>query len=559
MPASQGYSVPGMAPPQQAVPPPMVGGPLAALKAAKGANNGSVILNFTCKGLRDRDVLSKSDPQIILYTSQKGRANYVIGGRTERVKNNLNPVFGTGIELPYIFEKQTFCKVVVIDDDGDGISNNADNLGEAEFTIGQAVSKKTTDLELVHRRWGPKGRVIISATHCTNTKELLTLAFEGAGLDKKDTFGKSDPFIEVYRTTGGAHALVKRSEVCYNTLNPRWRQFEVSSSQLCGGSDEGQILIKCYDYDEASAPDLIGECTTTLKELKKIKKEIVEWDLINPRKQSKKRGYKNSGKLKLLACTVVKSYSFLDYVASGMQLNCMVGFDFTASNGNPARPESLHHMNAQGANQYTMAWNAIGQILQDYDSDKMFPAYGFGGALPPNNQVSFEFALNANAANPNCAGIQGVVQAYQTALQNVALSGPTNCAPLIRTATNFANSCAHTPSGGQGYLILLILTDGKFTDLNECTAAIKQAEQCPISIIIIGVGNADFSSMEYLDGDRKTAGGSAGGRDIVQFVPFNRYAHNPTQLARELLFELPGQVEKYYLQKKIPPIGKKMH
>ena len=119
----------------------------------------------------------------------------------------------------------------------------------------------------------------------------------------------------------------------------------------------------------------------------------------------------------------------------------------------------------------------------------MFPAYGFGGALPPNNQVSFEFALNANAANPNCAGedhlkqlvkllkshfedvnfsnnsicncllcqlslpsspgIQGVVQAYQTALQNVALSGPTNCAPLIRTATNFANSCAHTPSGGQ--------------------------------------------------------------------------------------------------------------
>ena len=24
-----------------------------------------------------------------------------------------------------------------------------------------------------------------------------------------------------------------------------------------------------------------------------------------------------------------------------------IGFDFTASNGNPARPESLHHMNAQ--------------------------------------------------------------------------------------------------------------------------------------------------------------------------------------------------------------------
>ena len=36
-----------------------------------------------------------------------------------------------------MFERQTFCKVVVIDDDSDGLSNDADNLGEAEFTLGQ--------------------------------------------------------------------------------------------------------------------------------------------------------------------------------------------------------------------------------------------------------------------------------------------------------------------------------------------------------------------------------------------------------------------------------------
>ena len=58
-------------------------------------------------------------------------------GRTEKVRNNLNPVFGTGVEIPYIFEKQTFCKVRVIDDDSDGLANDADNLGEAEFTLGQ--------------------------------------------------------------------------------------------------------------------------------------------------------------------------------------------------------------------------------------------------------------------------------------------------------------------------------------------------------------------------------------------------------------------------------------
>ena len=43
--------------------------------------------------------------------------------------------------------------------------------------------------------------------------------------------------------------------------------------------------IKVFDYDEASSPDLIGVCSTTLKELKKVKKDLVEWDLINARKQ----------------------------------------------------------------------------------------------------------------------------------------------------------------------------------------------------------------------------------------------------------------------------------
>ncbi|XP_063687973.1 copine-3-like isoform X5 [Bolinopsis microptera] len=524
---------------------------------AKGANAGMVILNFSCKKLRDRDVLSKSDPQILLYTSVKDRANYTLVGRTEKVKNNLNPVFGTGIEIPYIFERQTFCKVVVIDDDNEGLSNAADNLGEAEFTLGQAVSKKTLDLDLRHLRWGVKGLCIVSASHTTNTKELVTLQFEGGHLDRKDTFGKSDPYYEIYRITGGTEALVKRSEVVYNNLNPRWRQVEITGTQLCMGDENASIKIKVWDYDSTAAPDLIGVCTTTLAKMKKVKKEIVEFDLIHPKKQAKKKSYKNSGVLKVLQCTTVKTWSFLDYVTSGLQLNCMAAFDFTASNGHPNTPASLHHLNAQGVNQYTMAWTAIGQVLQDYDWDKQFPAYGFGGALPPNNQVSFEFALNANSQDPNCAGIQGVIQAYTTALQNVALSGPTNCAPIIRTATRYANACATTPHGGQGYLILLILTDGQFTDLQACVQAIQQAQTSPISIIIVGVGNADFSNMEYLDGDRTNTATRT--RDIVQFVPFNKYCHSPSLLARELLAELPGQVEKYYTSRKIAPLGKKMH
>lgn len=66
---------------------------------------------------------------------------------------------------------------------------------------------------------------------------------------------------------------------------------------------------------------------------------------------------------------------------------------------------------------------------------------------------------------------------------------------------------------------MLILTDGVITDYQKTVDQIIKASDLPISIIIIGVGIADFESMEQLDGDKEplysyTLGKEAS-RDIV--------------------------------------------
>lgn len=49
-------------------------------------------------------------------------------------------------------------------------------------------------------------------------------------------------------------------------------------------------------------------------------------------------------------------------------MNFTVAIDFTASNGNPASPSSLHYLNPYGTpNQYAGAIQAVGNIIQDYD------------------------------------------------------------------------------------------------------------------------------------------------------------------------------------------------
>lgn len=93
------------------------------------------------------------------------------------------------------------------------------------------------------------------------------------------------------------------------------------------------------------------------------------------------------------------------------------------------------------------------------------------------------------------------------------------------------------------YHILLILTDGAIHDMRETKDLIVECSDYPLSIIIIGIGSADFSNMIELDGDEVTLTNSKGEkarRDIVQFVKFEDFKFGDLSLlSEEVLREVP--------------------
>jgi len=102
----------------------------------------------------------------------------------------------------------------------------------------------------------------------------------------------------------------------------------------------------------------------------------------------------------------------------------------------------------------------------------------------------------------------------------------------------------------------MILTDGIIVDMNQTIDALVEASFLPISVIIIGIGNADFSNMNTLDADEIPLTNSKGVkacRDLVQFVPFNKFENNGKKLAAEVLEEIPRQVEEHFRAANIPP------
>ncbi|MCI4374414.1 hypothetical protein PGIGA_G00005920 [Pangasianodon gigas] len=517
-----------------------------------------VELTVSCENLLDMDVGSKSDPLCVLHMSTSGSQWFEVD-RTERVKNCLNPKFAKKFVIDYHFELVQKLKFGIYDIDNKTIDLSDDDfLGELECSMGQIVSsgKLTRPLILKNKRPAGKGTITITAEEIKDNR-VANFEVEARKLDKKDFFGKSDPYLEFYRQMDSGWQLAHRTEVVKNNLNPCWRPFKIPLQSLCGGDMEKPIKVECYDYDNDGSHDLIGIFETNMKRLQEATRTSpAEFDCVNMKKKQKKKNYKNSGVVSVKLCQVVKEYSFLDYIMGGCQINFTVGVDFTGSNGDPKSPDSLHYISPNGVNEYLSAIWSVGLVIQDYDSDKLFPAFGFGAQIPPNWQVSHEFPLNFNPSNPFCAGVEGLVEAYRMCLPQVKLYGPTNFAPIIRHVSNFAQQAQQQNTASQ-YFVLLIITDGVITDMDHTRAAIVAASHLPMSIIIVGVGGADFTDMEILDGDDgrlRSPSGEPAVRDIVQFVPYRKFQNAPREaLAQCVLAELPQQLVSYFTFKKLHP------
>uniref|UniRef100_A0A8C7N3I6 Copine 5 n=1 Tax=Oncorhynchus kisutch TaxID=8019 RepID=A0A8C7N3I6_ONCKI len=383
--------------------------------------------------------------------------------------------------------------------------------------------------------------ILAIPTALTLLAEVATMQFCAHKLDKKDFFGKSDPFMVFYRSNeDGTCTICHKTEVVKNTLNPVWQAISIPVRALCNGDFDRTIKAEVYDWDRDGSHDFIGEFTTSYRDLSRGQSQFNVYEVSG-----------EEGRVGGRALTQFVSQRHTDKTENNI-------INQTKNISNRPQSTSLHYMNPYQMNAYAMALKAVGEIIQDYDSDKMFPALGFGAKLPPDGQVSHEFPLNGNIENPYCNGMEGILEAYHQSLKTVQLYGPTNFAPVVNHVAKYA---AAVQDGSQ-YFVLLIITDGVISDMAQTKEAIVNAAKLPMSIIIVGVGQAEFDAMVELDGDdiRISSRGKLAERDIVQFVPFRDYMDRTgnhvlsmARLAKDVLAEIPEQLILYMKSRGIKP------
>ena len=196
---------------------------------------------------------------------------------------------------------------------------------------------------------------------------------------------------------------------------------------------------------------------------------------------------------------------------------------------------------------FPQAISSIVSILSKYDSDQMYPVVGFGAKYGGVVRHCFQCGSKAEVH-----GVQGVLDAYsETFSSGLIMSGPTVFVDCIRMAAKRSQDEAVKASnaGKQSYTILLIITDGAVSDPNATAEILSQVSGSPLSVVIVGVGNADFSAMHFLDNHNHP-----GQRDIAQFVEFNKHNHSSVELTQQTLHEIPDQLVGHFKSRGIAPL-----
>ncbi|KAK7093450.1 copine family protein 1-like isoform X2 [Littorina saxatilis] len=211
--------------------------------------------------------------------------------------------------------------------------------------------------------------------------------------------------------------------------------------------------------------------------------------------------------------------------------NLIFGIDYTGSNYMQGKKtfggKCLHHIDPAELNPYQKVICIMGETLEPFAEDGHIPTFGFGDTYTRDHSV---FSLSSMAP---CRGFQDVLKMYNEMTPKVRLGGPTNFAPLIRQAIDIV-------SKNRSFHILVIVADGQVTAERDTTAAIVQASNYPLSIIMVGVGDGPWDMMRDFD-DKLPARRF----DNFRFVNFNQVTNNvkspQAAFALQALMEIPDQ------------------
>jgi hypothetical protein len=201
----------------------------------------------------------------------------------------------------------------------------------------------------------------------------------------------------------------------------------------------------------------------------------------------------------------------------------------------------MHYVIFKHPNAYERVVDAIGSVVEQYSATQTCYAWGFGAKL--KRQLCQAIPITNEAGSPALQGVHQLLASYVGLVEKLQFDGPIAIAPVLEEATRLV-----TPNTSN-YLVFLILLVDDPVDLPKFLETLRNREELPFGVLIVGVGTNPFPLLS----DKFRTGvsqvdheGREYTRDFVKFIKYSEFKNVPiSQMVSLALFALRDEAVRW--------------
>jgi hypothetical protein len=321
---------------------------------------------------------------------------------------------------------------------------------------------------------------------------------------------KPNPFFVIQRLSpkGNAWISIYKSKVIAGKATPEWDRVELSLQFLCGGDLQRLIRIQVYDCKNMNTDNLIGFADTSVEILIGNADNLQLCD-------------SNGKKTGVLSAVLIQHWTgprLFDLRLRGVQLGTMLAIDFSSTSINAVTSNRVAHTEV-GVFSYHAAINDTCDLLHPLTMGQPYLAYGFADFPGPEKLVSLTMGEMGHQRDfiPN---LKRVIQLYSQAKQKTMYPNRACVAPVVRKAREVAQM---RWAEERTITILVILTNGRFCDLQEGIDEVVNAQFDPLCVIMVVMGGTRRELNNAFKHKHGLISDSAGNRTKRRVISIGSY------------------------------------
>ena len=364
-------------------------------------------------------------------------------------------------------------------------------LGGCQLDLGALVDSPTqsADLDVI----GHDTDATLSTLHVTywdivpQCYGALMFKFIVSGLESPshNIFRKTEPFFEIFRFHGPSGTFVPVfKSATREKANATWERIELPLQYLCGGDLSQVVRICLYDFVLLGRDHFVGFVDTTVEVL-----------LSSPRLQIHNERGDMTASIEVVHLARIDRPRFGDYRLKGVQISPLLAIDFSSTKVSFLKTNRVQHID-NGVFTYGNMINGVFDNIRHICCNQRITAYGFADF--PGEKL---MPLSLNKTHRQMKSVKALMTAYTRFRDAVQYPKSACLAPVIAEARRIAREKWER---NHSITLVIVLTNGKFCDLQQAINELVEAANEPIMITmgIIGGTRRELDTAFQSAGNR---------------------------------------------------------